>query len=240
MKIFPAIDLKDNKCVRLSKGIDDTSVVFNENPADQAIFFEQQDCERIHIVDLDAAFGRRGVNTKSIKDIRSAVKIPIQIGGGIRNEEDVKNYFDIGMDYLIIGSFSTSNADKVISLSEDYKDKIYISLDILNNKIMIKGWKEESKWSTTDMFNIYNKSKIRGYVLTDVANDGMLSGLNSEMIINNINKTSKNLIVGGGLNSYEDIRKLKNIKKPNLEGVIIGKSFYVGNINLGEAHLMLN
>ena len=239
MKIFPAIDLKDNKCVRLSKGIDETSVIFNKNPEDQAIYFEQQGCERIHIVDLDAAFGRKKINISSIKNIRKAVSIPIQVGGGIRSQEDVKFFFDLGADYLIIGSFSINGFEKVFSLSNKYKDKIYLSLDILNDKIMIKGWKEESDWSSTDMFNNYNDSNIRGYVLTDIENDGMLSGLNTEIIKKNINNTSKKLIVGGGLGSYDDLRKLNNIKKSNLEGVIVGKSFYVGNIDLRKAQLII-
>ena len=105
---------------------------------------------------------------------------------------------------------------------------------------MVKGWKEESNWSPIDMFNNYNKSNIRGYILTDIENDGMLSGLNTEIIKENIKKTSKKLIVGGGLNSYEDLRSLTNIKKSNLEGVIIGKSFYVGNIELLKAQSILN
>ena len=240
MKIFPAIDLKDNKCVRLSKGKDESSKIFNENPADQAIYFEQQGCERIHIVDLDAAFGRRGINTKSIQSIRKTISIPIQMGGGIRSKEDIKFFFNLGIDYLIIGSFSINNIESILSVSEEHKDKIYLSLDILNNKIMVKGWKEESNWSPTDMFNNYNKSNIRGYVLTDIENDGMLSGLNTKIIKENIKQTSKKLIVGGGLNSYEDLRSLKNIKTSNLEGVIIGKSFYVGNIELLKAQSILN
>ena len=240
MKIFPAIDLKDNKCVRLSKGKDESSKIFNVNPVDQAKYFEQQGCERIHIVDLDAAFGRRGINTKSIQSIRKTISIPIQMGGGIRSKEDIKFFFNLGIDYLIIGSFSINNVENILSISDEHKNKIYLSLDILNNKIMVKGWKEESNWSPTDMFNNYNKSNIRGYILTDIENDGMLSGLNTEIIKENIKKTSKKLIVGGGLNSYEDLRSLTNIKKSNLEGVIIGKSFYVGNIELLKAQSILN
>ena len=240
MKIFPAIDLKDNKCVRLSKGKDESSKIFNVNPVDQAKYFEQQGCERIHIVDLDAAFGRKGINTKSIQSIRKTISIPIQMGGGIKSKEDIKFFFNLGIDYIIIGSFSINNVENILSISDEHKDKIYLSLDMLNNKIMVKGWKEESNWSPADMFNNYNKSNIRGYVLTDIENDGMLSGLNIEIIKENIKKTSKKLIVGGGLNSYEDLRNLKDIKTSNLEGVIIGKSFYVGNIDLLKAQSILN
>ena len=134
MKAFPAIDLKDNKCVRLTKGVDDTSQIFNPDPVDQAIFFEQAGCSRLHIVDLDAAFGRKNINFNSVKKIRKAISIPIQMGGGIRSEDDAKTMFDLGINYLIIGSFSIKSEEKVRLLANKYEDKIYIALDLLNNK----------------------------------------------------------------------------------------------------------
>ena len=114
MKIFPAIDLKENKCVRLTRGKDTSSAVFNPNPVEQAKFFQDQGCSRLHLVDLDSAFGRKNVNDTTIQKIRSAISIPIQIGGGIRSEELVKNYINLGADYLIIGSFAIANSDEVI------------------------------------------------------------------------------------------------------------------------------
>ena len=136
MKIFPAIDLKDNKCVRLTKGEDSTSVVFNENPVDQAKYFEDQGCKRLHLVDLDSAFGRNDINNKTIQKIREGVSIPIQIGGGIRSETIAKRYFELGADFLIIGSYAVSNSQEVKNLAESFNQKIYVALDILNNKIM--------------------------------------------------------------------------------------------------------
>jgi len=240
VKIFPAIDLKGNKCVRLSKGEDSTSVVFNSNPVEQAKYFEDQGCERLHLVDLDSAFGRNNINNETIKKIRGAISIPIQIGGGIRSEAIAKNYFELGADYLIIGSFAISNTEEVKRLSNNYAQKIYVALDILNNKIMIKGWVEESNFTPTKLFETYEDSDIRGYVLTDIEKDGMLLGLNHEMILQNISKTSKKLIVGGGLKNNYDLEKLRTIEYDNLEAVIAGKSFYVGNINLIEAQKILN
>lgn len=238
--MFPAIDLKNNKCVRLKKGEEASSIVFNENPVDQAIYFEQSGCKRLHIVDLDSAFGKDKTNTKTIIDIRKAVTIPIQIGGGIKNEDDIKKYIDQGINYLIVGSFSILNSEKVIELSQLYKDKIYISLDVLENKIMISGWTKKTNYETIDIFNKYNKSKIRGFILTDVSRDGMLNGLNMEMINKNLKLTKKKLIVGGGLKSYDDLRNLKQINDINLEGVIAGKSYYVGNIQIKKALEILN
>ena len=239
MKIFPAIDLKDNKCVRLEKGEDSTSIVFNENPIQQAKYFEDQGCARLHLVDLDSAFGRNDINNSTIEKIRNSIKIPIQIGGGIRSFKTAEKYFNLGADYLIIGSFAISNTDEVMGLANIYSNKIYVALDILKNKIMIKGWKEESNFTPLQLFEIYEKTNVRGYVLTDIENDGMLTGLNQEMITTNLTLTNKKLIVGGGLRDNFDLKKLSLIKSKNLEAVIAGKSFYVGNIDLIEAKLIL-
>jgi len=240
VKIFPAIDLKENKCVRLNKGEDSTSVVFNENPVDQAKYFEDQGCKRLHLVDLDSAFGRNDINNKTIENIRNAISIPIQIGGGIRSLNIVKSYFDLGADFLIIGSYAVSNSQEVKNLSENFKQKIYVALDVLNNKIMVKGWVEESDFTPQKIFQTYDDSSIRGYVLTDIEKDGMLTGLNQSMIATNASLTSKKLIVGGGLKNNLDLEQLRNIKTNNLEGVIAGKSFYVGNIDLKKAQKVLD
>ena len=240
MKIFPAIDLKENKCVRLSKGEDSTSVVFNANPVDQAKYFEDQGCSRLHLVDLDSAFGRNDINNKTIHNIRNAISIPIQIGGGIRSENIAKSYFNLGADFLIIGSYSVSNSQEVKNLAENFKQKIYVALDVLNNKIMIKGWVEESDFTPEKIFQTYDESNIRGYVLTDIEKDGMLTGLNQRMILANVFLTHKKLIVGGGLKNNLDLEQLRKIKSNNLEGVIAGKSFYVGNIDLKEAQKILD
>ena len=240
MKIFPAIDLKENKCVRLIKGEDSSSVVFNENPVEQAKYFEEKGCKRLHLVDLDSAFGRNNINDKTIQKIRDAISIPIQIGGGIRSEKIARDYFDLGADFLIIGSYAVSNSQEVKILAENFKHKIYVALDILNNKIMIKGWVEESDFTPEKLFYTYDDSSIRGYVLTDIKKDGMLTGLNQKMILTNASLTKKKLIVGGGLKNNLDLKKLRNIKSDNLEGVIAGKSFYVGNIDLKEAQKVLD
>ena len=239
MKVFPAIDLKDNKCVRLTKGKDSTSQIFNPDPIDQAKYFEDQGCTRLHLVDLDSAFGRININAKTIHKIRKSISIPIQLGGGIRNNKIAKNYFELGINYLIIGSYAVKNAEKITELSESFKDSIYIAIDILGENIMINGWQQKSTLTAAKLFEQYDKTKIRGYVLTDIQNDGMLSGLNLNMISLNLSLTIKKLIVGGGLKDMQDIRGLKKIQTPKLEGVIAGKAFYVGSIDLKEADKLL-
>ena len=188
MQIIPAIDLKDNKCVRLSKGKDNSSTVYNEDPEKQAIYFEQIGCKKLHLVDLDAAFVRSNVNFETIKKIRRSISIPIQLGGGVRSLDLAKKYFEVGINNLIIGSMSVEKPNEVIILSNIYADKVYISLDILEDNIMIKGWDKNSGKKIQDILDIYTNSKIKGYVITDIQNDGMLKGLNLDFVDNFIKK----------------------------------------------------
>ena len=239
MKIFPAIDLIDNKCVRLTKGKDETSEIFNENPVEQAKYFESQGCSRLHLVDLDSAFGRNDINSKTIKKIRENISIPIQLGGGIRDNKIAEKYFELGINYLIIGSYAVKNIDEVIKLAESYKDKIYVALDLIGETIMVNGWENKSAFTPAKIFKHYDKTNIRGYILTDIENDGMLSGLNLDMIASNVKLTSKKFIVGGGLKDIEDIKGLTKIYTPQLEGIITGKAYYVGSINLKDANQLL-
>ena len=240
MKLIPAIDIIDNKCVRLSKGREDSIQVYNTNPIDQAKYFEKEGCERIHVIDLDAAFGRGDVNKQTILDIRKSISIPIELGGGINNKNDIFYWFNNNIDFLIIGSLAIKDHDSVISISKDFENKIYVSLDQLNNKIMIKGWVEESDYSTQEVFNIYNKSKIRGFIFTDVSRDGMMQGIDINLVRQNLSISKKPMIVGGGLSSYNDLHNLKNLSNKNLEGVIAGKSFYSGAIKIKKGMQILN
>ena len=237
MKFIPAIDLKDNNCVRLIQGKEEKLTIFNRDPVEQAKFFENNGCERIHVVDLDGAFGRPEINKKTILDIRQNTNIPIELGGGLNKINDISFWISQGIDFLIIGSLAIKEKDLVIDISNKFKNKIYVSLDILKGRVMIKGWLEESKISLENIFNIYNSSSIKGFVLTDVSRDGTLNGLNISLIKTLVSKTNKNVIVGGGLSNYSDLKIIKNysIDNTNLEGVIAGKSFYSGNIEISKA-----
>ena len=246
MKIIPAIDLKDNKCVRLSKGRDNSSIVFNEDPEKQAAYFQDIGCKKLHIVDLDAAFGRPDINIKTIQKIRSRISTPIQLGGGIRDRSQAIRYFNLGIDNLIIGSLSVKNPDEVKDLSNRYKNKIYVSLDIKDKNVMIKGWREKSKLRVIDVLKLYKNSYINGYIFTDINNDGMLNGLDTDFIENmindilEINKLTKKIIIAGGLTNYEDLVKLKKLNTDCVEGIISGKSYYVGNIDLTKAQKIID
>ena len=240
MKFIPAIDLKDNKCVRLQKGSLENITIFNDDPVKQAIFFEKKGCERIHIVDLDGAFGSENINKNTIIEIRKNINIPLELGGGIKNEEDVCFWLNNGIDFLIIGSLAVKNKKLILELSEKYPNRIYIALDVLNQKIMIGGWKEDSNLLIDDILKLYNESSVNGFILTDISRDGMLEGLDVNLISDFISKTNKKVIVGGGLSNYQDLYNLLKINSSNLEGIIAGKSYYSGNIEIHQALKILN
>lgn len=235
MKFIPAIDLKDNKCVRLKKGNEEEVTIFNDNPLEQAKFFEDHGCKRIHIVDLDGAFGRENINKDTILKIRNNTKIEIELGGGIKTKKDFSFWFDEGIDFLVVGSLAIKNKNLILEISKKYKKKIYLALDILDQKIMIKGWVEQSNQTIDNFLNFYKACDLKGYIFTDISRDGMLNGLDIKLIKNFISKTKKNIIVGGGLTNYKDLHNLKNLVCENLEGVISGKSFYSGNIEIYKA-----
>ena len=240
MKFIPAIDLKDNKCVRLLRGKLENITIFNDNPVEQAIFFEKKGCERIHIVDLDGAFGGENINKNTILDIRKNISIPLELGGGIKSEEDISFWLNEGIDFLVIGSLAVKNKKLILELSKKYPNKIYIALDFLNQKVMIKGWKEDSELSIDEILKVYNESSVNGFIFTDISRDGMLEGLDIDLINSLVSKTSKKIIVGGGLSSYQDLYNLKKINSSNFEGVIAGKAYYSGKIKINQALEILN
>ena len=240
MKFIPAIDLKDNKCVRLEKGREERSTIFNSNPIEQAKYFEDSGCERLHLIDLDGAFGRPEINKEMILNIRKKINIPIELGGGIKNKKDALFWIDNGINFLVLGSLAIKNPDQVLDIAKLYPNKIYIALDVLEEKIMIKGWIEDSNRNIEEVFNIYNSSFIKGFILTDISRDGMLQGLDLDLINRQILKTKKNIIVGGGLSNYKDLTSLNKNINNNLEGVIAGKAFYSGNIEIKKSLEILN
>ena len=235
MILIPAIDLKNNKCVRLIRGKEKEQTIFNENPVKQAMFFEESGCERLHVVDLDGAFGKPNINKETILKIRQKTNIPIELGGGIKNKEDAYFWLNKGIDFLIVGSLAVKKSNLILDLASQFENQIYVALDVLKGNIMIKGWVESSEFTINDIFEVYDTSQINGYILTDISRDGMLQGLDMNLIKKYAAITKKNLIVGGGLSNYKDLRNLNIISYTNLEGVIAGKSYYSGAIKIDKA-----
>jgi len=240
VKLIPAIDLKEGKCVRLSGGKQESSVVFNDNPVKQAQFFEKEGCKRIHIVDLDAAFGNQVNNKQIILDIRHSISIDIELGGGIRTENDVSFWINNGINFLIIGSMATKDPNNLKKIANNFPEKLYVSLDDYNGKIMIHGWVDESGLRTEQILNNYNNSKIKGFIFTDVTRDGMMEGINTNKVKDCLKLLKKPLIVGGGLSGNNDLLNLLSLNSPLLEGVIAGKSFYLGKIEIKTAQKILD
>ena len=240
MKIIPAIDLKEGKCVRLSKGKQESFVIYNNDPVKQAKFFENEGCERIHIVDLDAAFGNSFNNKSIILDIRNSISIDIELGGGIRTEDDVSFWIMNGISFLFIGSLAIKEPDSLIKIASLFPEKLYVSVDDYNGKIMIHGWVEESNFKIDSVLNNYNNSKIKGFIFTDISRDGMLAGIDTDKVKRFLKLSKKPIIVGGGLSNDSDIKNLLNLNNPLLEGVIAGKSYYVGKIDIKAAKEILD
>jgi len=227
MIIFPAIDLKDGKAVRLTKGLMNTAKIYSNEPWELAKRFEEMGAEWLHIVDLNGAFSGEPKNIDQIKKIRENTNLKIQLGGGIRDEETIKKYLDLGINRVILGSIAAKNPKKVIELADSYP--IAIGIDAKDGYVAIDGWDKTKGIKAVDLAKIYENSKIECIISTDISKDGTLSGLNIDFILEIQKASNKNVIASGGVASEEDIKK---VKENNIYGVIIGKAFYEGKLDL--------
>ncbi|MEO1928007.1 MAG: 1-(5-phosphoribosyl)-5-[(5-phosphoribosylamino)methylideneamino]imidazole-4-carboxamide isomerase [Nautiliaceae bacterium] len=227
MTIFPAIDLKDGKAVRLTKGLMESAKVYSNEPYELAKRFEEMGAKWLHIVDLNGAFAGEPKNIEQIEKIRKNTKLKIQLGGGIRDEDTIKRYLDLGINRLILGSIAAKNPQKVIELADTYP--IAVGIDAKGGFVAIDGWGKTEGIKATELAKMYENSKIECIIATDISKDGTLSGLNIDFILDIQNASKKPVIASGGVASQEDIKK---VKENNIYGVIIGKAFYEGRIDL--------
>ena len=227
MIIFPAIDLKDGKAVRLTKGLMQSAKVYSSEPWELAKRFEDMGAEWIHIVDLNGAFAGEPKNISQIEKIRKNTKLKIQLGGGIRDEKTIKKYLDLGINRLILGSIAAREPKKVIELADKYP--LALGIDAKDGYVAVNGWGESSDIKASELAGIYENSKIECIIATDISKDGTLSGLNIDFILEIQNASKKRVIASGGVASEEDIKK---VKENGIYGVIIGKAFYEGKIDL--------
>ena len=227
MEIFPAIDLKDGKAVRLTKGLMESAKVYSDEPWEMAKRFEEMGSKWLHIVDLNGAFAGEPKNIEQIEKIRKKTNLKIQLGGGIRDEDTIKKYLDLGINRLILGSIAAREPQKVINLADKYP--IAVGIDAKNGFVAVNGWGENSSIKASELAKIYENSKIECIIATDISKDGTLSGLNIDFILEIQNASKKRVIASGGVASEEDIKK---VKENGIYGVIIGKAFYEGKINL--------
>ncbi|OQY07815.1 MAG: 1-(5-phosphoribosyl)-5-[(5-phosphoribosylamino)methylideneamino]imidazole-4-carboxamide isomerase [Fusobacteriia bacterium 4572_132] len=236
MIIFPAIDIKNGKCVRLEQGDFNKEKVFSENPADVAKNFEKLGAKYIHLVDLDGALDGKLKNKEVISEIRKVVKIPLELGGGIRSIERIEELINLGINRVILGTAAVKNPKLVEEAIKRFgSDKIVIGIDAKKDMVAIKGWVEISKIKTLDLVNKMEKIGVKTIIYTDIAKDGMLEGVNIEEIIKITESSSINVVASGGVSSIEDIKELKELNNPQIEGVITGKAIYEKRLDLKEA-----
>lgn len=231
MIIFPAIDIKDNKCVRLLQGDFNRVNVYGDNPSAIAKKWQDEGSQFIHIVSLNGARGEENINDESIENILKNINIPIQVGGGVRDKKRVKELLDLGVSRVIIGSMAVKNKKLLKELVEKYKEKIVVSIDAKNGKVAVEGWEEVSNVDSVELCKELERIGIKTIIYTDISKDGMMIGPNFNIYEELSQKTNLHIIASGGVTTIEDVKKLKSM---NLYGAIIGKALYENKIKLKE------
>lgn len=232
MKIIPAIDIIDGKCVRLSKGDYGTKKIYNENPLEVAKEFESFGIKYLHLVDLDGAKSKHIVNQKVLENITNETSLEIDFGGGLKTIEDIEIAFNSGAKQITIGSIAVQNPEFCFDLIEKYgSEKIILGADCEDRKIKTSGWLEESNQDVIDFILDYQKKGIKNVICTDISKDGMLQGASTELYQEILAKTKIQLVASGGISCIEDVYKMKEI---GCSGTIIGKAIYEGRISLKD------
>ena len=232
MKIFPAIDIKDKKCVRLVKGDFDNKTEYEMSPVDQAGKYKEHGFKNLHIVDLDGALTGETVNQDIIKDIVIKFDLKVEIGGGIRNLDSVQKYIDAGVEKVILGSAAIKDKNFLKEACEKFSNKIALGLDAKNGYLSVSGWKENSNQLTLDYLKEVNDFGVSRLIYTDISRDGMKQSPNFEETSKVAEISNCPVIVSGGVSSIGDIKKAKSLN--NIEGIIVGKAIYDGDIKLEE------
>ena len=234
MIIFPAIDIKDGKCVRLIKGDFNQMTSYEKSPFDQAKIYFQNGFNNIHIVDLDAALQGKSSNANIVKEILKSLKIKIQIGGGVRTIEDIDNWIKSGVDKVIMGTAAVENTNLLKSACEKFKNKIAVSLDVKDGFIFSSGWKKSTNINASDFIKKIENFGVSRIIYTDINKDGTKKGPNIKDTIELSSKVKIPFVISGGVSSIDDIKKIKSLNNSNIEGVIVGKSIYDGDIQINE------
>ncbi|MGI8315552.1 1-(5-phosphoribosyl)-5-[(5-phosphoribosylamino)methylideneamino]imidazole-4-carboxamide isomerase [Halobacillus mangrovi] len=233
--IYPAIDMRDGKCVRLEQGDFNKETVYGENPFEVAKEFVETGASWIHMVDLDGAKAGSKQNAEHVLRVTKELDCKVQIGGGIRSEEDVRFYLDQGVDRVIIGSLAVKDVELTKQLLRQYGDQIAIGLDARDGYVSTAGWLEKSEIQAIDLGRELAEAGAKTFIYTDIAKDGMLSGPNVKEIVRLGEVTGVNVIASGGIQGLEDLYKLKEYKDQHVIGSIVGKALYSKRFTLSEA-----
>ena len=228
MNIFPAIDIIEGKCVRLTKGVLSDKTIYENSPVEMAKIYQDAGFNTIHVVDLDATLGK-GNNNQALDLIRKKIDIKIEVAGGIRSKDAINDKINQGFDTIVIGTFAIKNIDDVLDFKDSLIKKLSIALDIKDNQIVSHGWQKTNNLSLEYIVNKYNDRPIHSYFVTDVANDGMLSGLNIKTFSSIKQLTNKHITIGGGV---KDLNDLKLSKINGFNNVVVGKAIYENKITI--------
>ena len=232
MKIFPAIDIKDKKCVRLIKGDFDNKTEYEMSPIEQAGKYKDYGFKNLHIVDLDGALTGETVNQNIIKDIVAKFDLKVELGGGVRNLDNIQKYIDAGVEKVILGSAAIKDKNFLKEACEQFPKKIALSLDAKDGYLSVSGWKENSNQLALDYLKQVNDYGVSRIIYTDINRDGMKQSPNFEETLKVAEISNCPVVISGGVSSMDDIKKARNLK--NVEGIIVGKAIYDGDIKLEE------
>ena len=234
MKIFPAIDIKDKKCVRLVKGDFDKKTEYEMSPVEQAGKYKDHGFKNLHIVDLDGALTGKTINLNIIQQIVTKFDLKIEIGGGIRNHESIKKYIEAGVEKVILGSAAIKDKSFLKEACEKFPNKIALGLDAKEGYLSVSGWKENSNRLTLDYLREVNDYGASRLIYTDINRDGMKQSPNFEETVKVASTSKCPVVISGGVSSIDDIKKAKELSNKNIEGIIVGKAIYDGDIKLEE------
>jgi phosphoribosylformimino-5-aminoimidazole carboxamide ribotide isomerase len=237
--LFPAIDLKNGEAVRLQQGDMARATVFNRDPAAQARAFAQQGFEYLHVVDLDGAFAGKPINTAAVEQILAAVKIPVQLGGGIRDRAMIDAWLSRGVTRVIIGTAAVRDPALVTDAARAYPGRVAVGLDARDGKVAVEGWAKTSAMAAVDIARRFEDAGVAAIIYTDVNRDGMLEGLNLDATIALADKISAPVIASGGLASLADVRALLAPRAQKLAGAIAGRALYDGRLDAAAALTLL-
>jgi len=235
MKLFPAIDIRGGKCVRLLKGDFDQETVFSDSPADMAAQWESQGAEFLHLVDLDGARAGKPQNLETVKAILAKVKIPVELGGGIRTLEDIKEVLGLGVRRVILGSVAVHDPALVKAACEQYGDRVVVGIDAKDGMVAVEGWGQTSNLEAPVLGKMMAEAGVKTIIYTDISRDGTLGGVNVAATVEMAEKSGLEVVASGGIKDLEDIKALKEHEKSGVAGAILGKSLYMHTLDLKEA-----
>jgi len=240
MKIFPAIDIKDKKCVRLIKGDFENKTEYKTSPVDQAAKYKDHGFKNLHIIDLDGALTGKTVNLDIINEIVSKYDFKIEIGGGIRNLESIKQYIDAGAEKVILGSGAIKNKEFLRTACAKFKNQIALGLDAKEGNLSVSGWKENLDIKTIDFLKEVNEFGVSRIIFTDIDRDGMKTNPNFDETVKVAKISNCPVVISGGVSSINDIKKAKDLNNKKIEGIIVGKAIYDGDIKLEDLAKEIN